>query len=135
MDYSSGEIYPFTKWYTSVNGNAGISVNTLSNWKIKLNASTGYRSPSLAELSSNGLHEGTFRYEIGNPKMKVQQNLNTEINVNYESPVINFYGAVYLTCLEILFICHRGYQLYGLEHLPFSPGRFKALRFRDHHPY
>ena len=126
MDYSSGEIYPFTKWYTSVNGNAGISINTLSNWNIKLNASTGYRSPNLAELSSNGLHEGTFRYEIGNPKMKVEQNLNTEINVNYESPVIDFYCAVYLNMFRnFIYLSPTGTQLYGFDIYRFLQGDSK----------
>lgn len=125
IDYSSGEIYPFTKWYTSVNGNAGIAINP-GLWNIKLNASTGYRSPNLAELSSNGLHEGTFRYEIGNPKMKVEQNLNLEININYEGPVIDFYSAVYLNMFRnFIYLSPTGTELYGFDIYRFLQGDAK----------
>ncbi len=116
MDYSNGAIYPFKKWYTSVNGNAGISVNTHSNWNMKFNASTGYRSPNLAELSSNGLHEGTFRYEIGNPKMKAEQNLNAEVNVNYESRYVSFYSAAYINIFrKYIYLSPTGTQLFGFD--------------------
>jgi iron complex outermembrane receptor protein len=48
-----------------MNGSAGISFNPADQWNLKVNLSSGYRAPNLAELSSNGVHEGTFRYEIG----------------------------------------------------------------------
>ena len=122
MDYSSGTIFPFKEWYTSVNGNAGMSVNT-GNWNLKLNASTGYRSPNLAELSSNGLHEGTFRYEVGNPAMKAEQNLNTEININYESSKVDFYSAVYLNLFRnYIYLSPTGTQLYGFDIYRFLQG-------------
>jgi iron complex outermembrane receptor protein len=116
MDYTSGAIYSFSNWYTSVNGNAGISVNTANNWNFKINLSTGYRSPNLAELSSNGLHEGTFRYEIGNPEMKAEQNLNTEVNINYESKWIDLYGAAYVNLFrDYIYLSPTGTQLFGFD--------------------
>lgn len=39
----------------------------------KLNVSKGFRSPNIAELGSNGVHEGTQRYEIGNPALKPEE--------------------------------------------------------------
>lgn len=123
MDYSSGDIYPFKKWYTSLNGNAGISVNTPAGWNIKLNTSTGYRAPNLAELSSNGLHEGTFRYEIGNLKMKVEQNLNLEANLNYESSTVDLYSAVYLNLFRnYIYLSPTGNELYGFDIYRFLQG-------------
>lgn len=123
MDYSSGEIYPFSRWYTSVNGNAGVSLNPSSNWNLKFNVSTGYRSPNLAELSSNGLHEGTFRYEIGNPKMKAEQNLNSEVGINYESRVLDVYTAAYLNLFRnYIYLSPTGTQLYGFDIYRFLQG-------------
>jgi len=116
MDYSSGAIYPFDNWYTSANGNAGISLNTASNWNFKLNASTGYRSPNLAELSSNGLHEGTFRFEIGNPKLKAEQNFNPEINVNYQSRRLRFYSAFFINFFRnYIYLAPTSTQLFGFD--------------------
>lgn len=123
MDYSSGAIYPFRQWYTSANGNAGIAVNLAAGWNLKANLSTGYRSPNLAELSSNGLHEGTFRYEVGNPKMKAEQNLNSEIGVNYESKAVDVYSAVYLNLFRnYIYLAPTGAQLYGFDIFRFLQG-------------
>jgi iron complex outermembrane receptor protein len=32
---------------------------------LRLNVASGFRAPNLAELTSNGIHEGTNRYEVG----------------------------------------------------------------------
>ncbi len=126
MDYSSGAIYPFSNWYPSINGNAGISFNPNNKWNIKLNASTGYRSPNLAELSSNGLHEGTYRYEIGNPKLLAEQNINTEININYESRIVNFYGAIFCNAFQnYIYLSPTGTELYGFDIYRFLQGNAK----------
>ncbi len=123
MDYSSGDIYPFNRWYSSVNGNIGVSVNTASNINIKLNASSGYRSANLAELSSNGLHEGTFRYEIGSPNMKAEQNLNTEVGINYEGSVVDVYSTFYLNMFRnYIYLSPTGNQLYGFDIYRFLQG-------------
>jgi iron complex outermembrane receptor protein len=37
---------------------------------VRLNLASGFRAPNLAELTSNGVHEGTNRYEIGDLKNK-----------------------------------------------------------------
>ena len=51
---------------------------------IKLNMSSGYRSGNLAELSSNGLHEGTARFEIGDPSLNIEQNICAEAGFTWE---------------------------------------------------
>jgi len=44
----------------------------------KLNISKGFRAPNIAEISSNGKHEGTLRYEIGNNNLKPESSLQTD---------------------------------------------------------
>ncbi|MBD0364917.1 MAG: TonB-dependent receptor, partial [Flavisolibacter sp.] len=113
---NNNNIQPFSRWYSSLNGNTGIAVNAARHWNIKINLSTGYRSPNLAELSSNGVHEGTYRYEIGNPSMKVEQNLNMEININYESKGADVYSAVFLNQFRrYIYLTPTGQQLYGFD--------------------
>jgi outer membrane receptor for ferrienterochelin and colicin len=41
---------------------------------VRLNLASGFRAPNLAELTSNGVHEGTNRYEIGNSDLKQNKN-------------------------------------------------------------
>ncbi len=78
-------IHPFTRTKPSVNGALGVALNPSSAWTIKANVSSGFRSGNLAELSSNGLHEGTLRYEIGDPELKIEQNVMGEVSVAWHS--------------------------------------------------
>ncbi len=78
------EIQPFSKNLNIFNGSAGLAWNPLEYLNIKAHVSTGYRSGNLAELSANGLHEGTSRWEIGNPNLKAEQNICSELGFAYE---------------------------------------------------
>lgn len=78
------------KKYDSFNASLGYKTNLATNLIIRLNAATGFRAPNLAELSSNGIHEGTFRYEIGNPNLKTEQNLQTDLDLEYKASHFEF---------------------------------------------
>ena len=72
------------KNYDSFNASLGYKTNFATDLTFRLNAATGFRAPNLAELSSNGVHEGTFRYEVGNPNLKTEQNLQTDLDLEYK---------------------------------------------------
>lgn len=84
------EIDPFQTYKPFGNFMAGVSLNPASQWNIKLNVATGVRSPNLAELSSNGLHEGTYSYEIGDPELKNETNLNGNVDLYYTNNVLQW---------------------------------------------
>jgi iron complex outermembrane receptor protein len=65
------------------------SVNFSAGWvrpseyhTYRINVSSGFRSPHLSELMSNGLHHGTLRYEIGDVNLKNER--ATQIDLSYE---------------------------------------------------
>ena len=65
----SGMTVKFSHFFASfsnISGSIGIAYSISEKVYTKLNVSRGFRSPNLAELASNGVHEGTFRYELGN---------------------------------------------------------------------
>jgi iron complex outermembrane receptor protein len=70
---------PFSRQKITGNLMAGFAYNPFSWLTFKSNSATGFRAPNLAELSANGLHEGVYRYEIGDPNLKLEQNLNVDI--------------------------------------------------------
>ncbi len=59
--------------FTGISGSLGIAWELNKNWNMKFNLSRGFRAPNVSELSSNGVHEGTFRYETGNANLKSEQ--------------------------------------------------------------
>jgi len=99
------EVRPFSKFAPYYNLFSGITYFPSARFNIKLNVATGVRIPNLAELSSNGLHEGVFTYEIGDPALENEQNLALNLVANYHrewvslsiSPFYNhFFNYVYL---------------------------------------
>lgn len=83
-DGEEGYFEALDKKYDSFNASLGYKTDLATDLTFRLNAATGFRAPNLAELSSNGIHEGTFRYEIGNPDLKTEQNLQTDLDLEYK---------------------------------------------------
>ncbi len=67
--------------FNGFSGSIGLSYQLDDQSTLKLNLSRGYRAPNIAELSSNGKHEGTFRYELGNPNLKPES--SNQIDFGY----------------------------------------------------
>lgn len=87
------EVHPFAKFSPYYNAFSGLSFIPDTNFNLKFNAATGVRIPNLAELSSNGLHEGIFTYEIGDPTLKNEQNVALNLALNYEQKFFEFYAS------------------------------------------
>src|SRR5690606_16866265 len=56
----------FKTSFSNVSGSMGATYSLTDKLSVKANLARGFRSPNIAELASNGRHEGTFRYELGN---------------------------------------------------------------------
>ncbi|MBK8722746.1 MAG: TonB-dependent receptor [Saprospiraceae bacterium] len=75
--------------YNGISGSIGGSYQINAQSTLKANISRGFRAPNLSELASNGRHEGTFRYEIGNA------NLHSEIS--HQLDIAYFYNSDHLS--------------------------------------
>ena len=88
------ELTPFNRGFNNMNGSLGESLNFKS-LVLKFNLSSGFRTGNLAELSANGLHEGTPNWYIGNPDMKVEQCLNADISASWQYKWLTLRGSVF----------------------------------------
>ncbi|HEX2532682.1 MAG TPA: TonB-dependent receptor, partial [Chitinophagaceae bacterium] len=75
MEGSERKFVSFTKSFFNVSGSAGIAYEPSAHWTLKANIARGFRAPSLAELASNGAHEGTERYEYGSLSLRSERSL------------------------------------------------------------
>ncbi|UNY98123.1 TonB-dependent receptor [Zhouia spongiae] len=73
------------KNFNSFNASLGTKLNFSEELDLRLNIASGFRAPNLAELTSNGVHHGTNRYEIGNQDLKNERNLQTDITLEYKN--------------------------------------------------
>jgi iron complex outermembrane recepter protein len=84
--------------FNGVSGSIGMSYLAGKSSTFKFNFSNGYRAPNIPEIASNGRHEGSFRYEIGNTNLKSENSNQLDIayylnnkHITLEcTPFINF---------------------------------------------
>lgn len=108
------DIDPFTIYRPFVTGLAGWSYLPTQKWNLKTNISTGVRSPNLAELSSNGLHEGVFTYDVGDPTLKNEKNINSELSIDYNGDILQGYaGVFYNHFIDYIYIEPTGEEWFG----------------------
>ncbi|HKR03847.1 MAG TPA: TonB-dependent receptor, partial [Bacteroidia bacterium] len=75
----------FENEYKPVSGSLGIAFHPSGEWTIKLNGATGFSAPNYAELGTFGRHEGTYRFEVGNPGLKMEQNVEGDLGLIWEN--------------------------------------------------
>lgn len=117
--------------YNSFTAAIGMRTDLFKNFILRLNLANGFRAPNLAELSSHGVHEGTYRYERGNQHLKNEKNLQFDVSLEYRSshvevalntfynPISNFIflspTSEYIDDFQVFDYLQQDAYLYGAE--------------------
>ena len=105
LDISSSN----NKSFNSFNGAIGVKTNLFKKVTARLNLASGYRAPNLAELTSDGTHEGTNRYEIGNPDLTNEQNFQVDLALEFKNEHVEFFvNGFYNSINDYIFITPNG---------------------------
>ncbi|WP_460945037.1 TonB-dependent receptor [Spirosoma daeguense] len=83
------------KTYSNPTASFGATYSLSSRWIIKANLGRGFRAPATSELSANGEHAGTFRYEIGSPNLLSETSFQADLGINYESPDVTVTASLF----------------------------------------
>lgn len=75
----------FSSRYSAISGSLGATYQLSDKWFTKLNIARGFRAPNIAEIGSNGEHEGTQHYEIGNPDLEAEHSLQADYAIGLNS--------------------------------------------------
>ncbi len=75
----------FNSTFTGISGSLGATYQFSENVFTKLNISRGFRAPNIAEISANGVHEGTVNYIIGVPTLKAESSLQLDFALGLNS--------------------------------------------------
>ncbi len=79
----------FQRNFDGWTGSVGLAYELLPDLNVKLNLARGFRAPNISELSSNGVHEGTQRYELGNTSLKPENSWQFDFGIDYSSSVVS----------------------------------------------
>jgi iron complex outermembrane receptor protein len=70
--------------YSSGTGNIGVLYRVAEPVALVLNVGRGFRAPSAFDLFSNGVHEGTVRFERGDSRLRNETSVNTDLAVRLQ---------------------------------------------------
>ncbi len=95
------------KNYGSFSGSFGATYNLSEVLLFRANFAAAYRTPNLAELTSNGPHE--TRYEVGDPDLVPENSLEGDVNIHFHKPNYSFdIAGFYNSIQHYIFISPTG---------------------------
>ena len=125
--------------YNNFTASLGYKTQLIKPLAFRVNLASGFRAPTLAELTSFGVHHGTNRFEIGNPNLKSEQNIQIDVSLEYQSEHLEFYAnGFYNNILDYIFITPTGefedeYEIFRyVQHTAFLYGGELGLHFHPH---
>ncbi|HZA98855.1 MAG TPA: TonB-dependent receptor [Gemmatimonadales bacterium] len=86
--------------YNSLTGNLGVLYRVAEPVALVLNVGRGYRSPSAFDLFSNGVHEGTLRFERGDSTLENETSLNSDLAVRVQAQSVTAELGVFANFIE-----------------------------------
>lgn len=86
--------------FNGLSGSVGTVYAIGEKMNLRLNVSAGFRAPNLSELSANGVHEGTFRYEKGNDALKAERSLQMDLGWDYTSSWLSSQIALFCNTID-----------------------------------
>jgi len=95
------------KNYGSFSGSFGATYNLSEVLLFRANFAAAYRTPNLAELTSNGPHE--TRYEVGDADLVPENSLEGDVNIHFHKPNYSFdIAGFYNSIQHYIFISPTG---------------------------
>jgi len=85
----------FRNKFSNVSTALGFTHSFSEDLNFKANAGSAFRAPNPAELGSNGVHEGTARYEIGNENLKAERSYQADATLEFGHSIVTGSIGIY----------------------------------------
>ncbi len=107
----AGRFEDFSRRFPGISASLGAVRPLGEHFTIRANVARGFRAPNLAELGSNGEHEGTFRYEIGNKDLKPEYSLQGDLGLDFVSQYVSVQSALFVSRIDNYIFAARNGQV------------------------
>lgn len=106
------------KNFSNISGSIGLTYKATKQSTLKLNLSRGFRAPNIAELTSNGKHEGAFRYVYGNPELSPEISHQIDVSYDVETPFITFTISPFANFISNYIYAEKMQNSMGADSIP-----------------
>ena len=89
-----------TRDYTALTGAVGAAYQLRPDLSVSANLGRAFRAPILQELFGNGVHEGTLRYERGDPALVPETSLALDGVVRYLTPHVYAEASAFANAID-----------------------------------
>lgn len=111
VDNGQQRFIEFTRNFSAVSGSLGATFEVSRNILLRANMARGFRAPNMSEMGSNGIHHGTFRYEIGNSDLKAEHSWQFDIGAELSGNVISGQIALFANRIDNYIYLRRTEEL------------------------
>jgi iron complex outermembrane receptor protein len=108
----------FNNSFSNLVGSIGASYMLSKRMALKLNVGRGFRAPNAAELSANGVHEGTIRYEYGNAGLKAESSMQFDLGLNWNSEHIMINASAFYNTISNYIYLQKLIGANGTDSIP-----------------
>jgi iron complex outermembrane receptor protein len=108
----------FRRSFTNLSGSLGASYSISKRSALKLNLSTGFRAPNIAELSANGQHEGSIRYEYGNTGLTPERSFQADAGFEWNSDHVLLQASVFVNYIDNYIFIRKLSSASGNDSIP-----------------
>ena len=118
-----GRFTDFKNTYKGITGSLGVVYTPVQPLNLRANVARGFRAPNLSELGSNGVHEGTVRYERGNKDLKPEYGLQADLGADYSTEHISAVAALFCSRIDnYIFTARTGASIGGYDVYDYTSG-------------
>ena len=97
----------FSRHFNGLTGSIGAVCNINEHFNLRLNVARGFRTPNMSELASNGVHEGSIRYELGDQRLKAEYSLQADLGLDFTSRYVSAQLALFANRINNYIFTHR----------------------------
>ena len=119
----------FSRNFTGVTGSVGAVYAVNDKMNVRLNVARGFRAPNLSELASNGVHEGTVEYEIGNTGLHPEYSWQADLGWDFTSPVVSAQLSLFANFIDNYIFTQKleGVKTEGYDTYKYTQGDARLL--------
>ncbi|NSL88638.1 TonB-dependent receptor [Chitinophaga sp. Mgbs1] len=108
----------FSKNFSNISASVGLSYEASDRVVLKVNAARGFRAPNIAELSANGVHEGTIKYELGNQDLKPEVSTQVDAGIDFNTQHVSLTASLFYNHINNFIFARKLFNAAGTDSIP-----------------
>ncbi len=100
-------------------GSVGTVFHANEHLDLRANMASGFRSPNVSELKSNGVHEGSLRYEVGNDELKSERSLQFDLGLDWSTNIVSLQVSLFANLIDNYIYLRGSDEVYHADYKTF----------------